>query len=82
MDSLGLGGILAIGAPNRPLLGINVAEGKTGMIVSGGMNPFAAMSEAGVSVEIESLSCLEHCSRFSHFEDIARRGRRRSPFID
>jgi repressor of nif and glnA expression len=82
MDTHGLGGILAIGAPNRPLLDVNVAEGKAGMIVMGGMNPLAAMYESGVPMEIHSLSCLEDISRFAPFPDIARRGRRISPYID
>lgn len=58
MSRHGLGGILAVGRPNRPLLDVPVAEGRTGMIVIGGMNPLAAVHEAGVRVSVRSLAGL------------------------
>ncbi len=79
---LGSEGILAIGQPNQPLLDIPVAEGRTGMIVIGGMNPFAAMFEAGVPFELESLTGLEEWSRFQPFQEFRTMARRRSPYVD
>ena len=67
MERQGLASVLAIGRPNRPLLHIPVAEGRTGIIVVGGMNPFAAMREAGAQVQIQSLAGLEEFSSFMPF---------------
>ncbi|MDD4872678.1 MAG: NrpR regulatory domain-containing protein [Kiritimatiellae bacterium] len=54
----GLGGILAIGRPSQPLFDISVSEGYCGMVVLGGLNPIAAVREAGVRVSIQSLAGL------------------------
>jgi len=80
--ALGLSGILVSGQPNQPLLDIPVAEGRTGMIVIGGMNPFAAMYEAGIPFELESLTGLEDWSRFQPFREFRTMARRRSPYVD
>jgi len=69
----GMGGILMIGRPGQPLLDIPVAEGRTGFIVVGGLNPVAAVVEAGISCELKSLSGLEEFSRFSTCEETFRR---------
>ncbi len=82
MKGCGLSGILMTGQPNQPLLGIPVSDGHTGMIVIGGMNPFAAMSEAGIPVELESLSGLEDWDRFKPYDDFESIARRRSPYVD
>lgn len=79
---LGLSGILVVGQPNQPLLDIPVSEGRTGMIVMGGMNPFAAMFETGIPFEIESLSGLEEWEHFRPFESYRSMARRRSPYVD
>lgn len=67
MEKQGLASVLAIGRPNQPLLHIPVAEGRTGLIVVGGMNPFAALREAGAQVQIQSLAGLEEFSSFLPF---------------
>jgi repressor of nif and glnA expression len=73
LQRLGMGGILMIGRPGQPLLDIPVAEGRTGFIVVGGLNPAAAVVEAGIPCELKSLSGLEEFSRFSTFDEIFRR---------
>jgi HTH-type transcriptional regulator, global nitrogen regulator NrpRI len=82
MDALGLSGILAIGKPNRPLLDVPVAEGRTGMIVIGGLNPIAALSEAGIPVTIQSLAGLEDVRSFSSFKDTALQAPRRNTYME
>jgi repressor of nif and glnA expression len=67
MEKQGLASVLAIGRPNQPLLHIPVSEGRTGMIVVGGMNPFAALREVGAQVQIQSLAGLEEFSSFLPF---------------
>lgn len=74
---LGLDGILAVGAPNQPLFGIPVGEGRTGLVVLGGLNPAAALEEAGVSSENRSLSGLleyRHLPEYRHLNMCVRRG--------
>jgi HTH-type transcriptional regulator, global nitrogen regulator NrpRI len=73
MERHGLGGILALGKPNQPLLDIPVAEGLCGMIVLGGMNPIAALHEAGAKVTIQSLAGLEDFGSFLPFQVLRNR---------
>ncbi len=73
LQRAGMGGILMIGRPGQPLLDIPVAEGRTGFIVVGGLNPLAAVVEAGIPCELKSLSGLEEFSRFSTFDETFRR---------
>jgi len=82
MDVHGLGGILAIGKPNRPLLDIPVGEGRTGMIVIGGLNPIAALHEAGIPIVAQSLAGLEDFAAFVPFKEIERRVPRRNPYME
>jgi len=69
-------GVLAVGAPNRPLLDVPVGDGRTGMITIDGLNPIAALHEAGVPVELSPLSGLEEISSFAAFKDVAAMERR------
>ena len=82
MECQGLGGIVKIGDPNQPLFDVPVAEGRTGIIVMGGMNPFAALHEAGVPVTVHSLAALEDAAAFSAYNEWAYRGRRPAPYVD
>ncbi|MFZ4396294.1 MAG: DUF128 domain-containing protein [Kiritimatiellia bacterium] len=60
---LGIGGIIAVGRPNQPLFGIPVTDGHAGLVVVGGLNPIAAVREAGYAVRIRSLAGLEDFAR-------------------
>lgn len=67
---LGLDGILAVGVPNQPLYGIPVGEGRTGLVVLGGLNPAAALEEAGVASENRSLAGLLEYRQFPEFRHL------------
>lgn len=67
---LGLDGIVAIGVPNQPLYGIPVGEGRTGLVVLGGLNPAAAMVEAGGASESRSLAGLLEYRQFPEFRNL------------
>lgn len=74
---MGLDGILAVGVPNQPLFKIPVGEGRTGLVVLGGLNPAAALEEAGVAGENRSLAGLLEYSQFPeyrHLDACVRRG--------
>jgi repressor of nif and glnA expression len=58
LEVMGLGGILMIGKPGRPLLEIPVSEGRVGMIVAGGLNPLAAVEESGISTKNVAMKAL------------------------
>ncbi len=70
MTQRGLGGMLAIGKPNRPLMDIPVADGRAGIVVIGGLNAMAAIHEAGIDVELRSLACLADYSLFRPLPEV------------
>lgn len=74
--------ILEFGRPNQPLLDVPVAEGRTGMLVMGGLNAFAALRESGIPMTLLPLAGLADYDDFHPFRDVALRGRRSSPMID
>ncbi len=59
----GIGGILLIGQPNSPLLGVPVGIDKVGMIIVGGLNPIAALEESGIPTESKAMSTLYEYSQ-------------------
>lgn len=78
----GLGGDLAVGEGSLPLFDIPVTEGRTGLIVMGGLNPLAVLREAGIPSTMRSLSGLADISAFMPFEDAALLGKRSYPYVD
>jgi HTH-type transcriptional regulator, global nitrogen regulator NrpRI len=64
LDQLGLGGILAIGRPNQPIMNIPITDGRVGFIVAGGLNPIAALCETGIHARIQSLAGLADFASF------------------
>lgn len=72
LDSCGLGGVLVIGKPNQPLLSFPVQEGRTAILINGGLNPVAAVEEAGIPTRNFALSQLVDFSRLLHYEELDR----------
>jgi repressor of nif and glnA expression len=71
MASSGLGEALLIGRPNQPVLGMPVQEGRTGLVVPGGLNPVAAVEEAGIATENRPFSCLFPYEQLMDVRDLA-----------
>jgi len=65
----GLGGSILFGKPNQPMLDVPVGIDKVGMLVVGGLNPIAAVEEAGISTESKAMSTLCEYSRLLAFND-------------
>ncbi len=65
-ELLGLGGVIALGSPDQPLLDIPVTIGRAGMIVRGGLNPIAAVVESGIEVTSAAMSAM---CKFSLLKD-------------
>jgi hypothetical protein len=58
MDEAGLGGMVIVGEPSRPLLEVPVDHSRAGIIVAAGLNPLAAVEEAGIPTENRALARL------------------------
>ncbi|MBS1113587.1 MAG: hypothetical protein H6R42_439 [Nitrospirae bacterium] len=54
----GIRGILLIGNPNQPLLEMPVGLDRAGMVIVGGLNPIAAVEEAGIATVTKAMSTL------------------------
>jgi len=70
MKDKGIKGILLIGSPNQPLLEMPVSMDKAGMVVVGGLNPIAALEEAGISTVSKAMSTLYKFSDLKKFREI------------
>lgn len=66
----GIGGILLIGNPNQPLLEMPVGMDKAGMVIVGGLNPIAALEEAGIPNVSKAMSTLYSFADLVRFQDI------------
>jgi len=73
MKIMGLGGILLIGTPNQPLLDFPIPEGRTGLIVAGGLNPIAAVEESGIATTNVALCTLYSFEKLFHFRELKKR---------
>ncbi len=72
MSDIGIGGILLIGNPNQPLLEMPVGVDKAGMIIVGGLNPVAALEEAGIPTESHAMSTMYEYSELKSFKDVVK----------
>jgi hypothetical protein len=54
-----------MGEPSRPLLDIPVRQGRAGLVVVAGLNPLAAVQEAGIPTENRALARLCEVSALS-----------------
>ncbi len=70
MGEDGLGGILAIGNPNQRLLEMPVGADKAGIVVVGGLNPIAAVEEAGIVTKSRAMSTLCEYSKLVRFSEL------------
>lgn len=68
INEKGIRGILAMGEPNKTVLGVQPGINRVGMIVAGGLNPIAAIQESGINTESTAMSALYPFLRLSPFE--------------
>ncbi len=74
MSYSGIGGILLIGDPNKPLLEIPVGIDKVGVVIVGGLNPVAAIEESGIPTESKAMSTLYEYPKLKSFKDVVKGG--------
>jgi len=70
LDRIGLNGVFLVGRPNQPLLDFPVHHGRTGIIVTGGLNPVAAIEESGIKTASVALSSLLEFDQLVHYESL------------
>ena len=73
LEAVGLGCVLTIGQPNRPVLGFPVSEGRTGLILAGGLNPLAAVEQSGVSPGNSAMAELYDFAKLETYTELAER---------
>ena len=66
----GLASVIMIGKPNQPLLDIPVSTGRVGVIVAAGLNPIAAIEEAGLSTTNRAMHTLCELGQLQRIENI------------
>jgi len=69
LSAIGFSGILDIGAPNVPLLGVPVSPQYVGVAMVGGTNAMAAVREAGRPVVTRALKGLIDIREMGYLED-------------
>lgn len=69
LASIGFSGILDVGAPNVPLLGVPVSPQYLGVAMVGGTNAMAAVRETGRSVVTRALKGLIDIQAMGYLDD-------------
>ncbi|MCS7201289.1 MAG: NrpR regulatory domain-containing protein [Dictyoglomus sp.] len=60
---IGFQGNILLGRPNQEILGIPVASEKVGLVIAGGLNPLAAVEEAGIEARNKAMGILYEYSK-------------------
>ena len=69
LEDIGLGALMELGLPGRPLLEIPVSYGRVGVIVAGGLNPIAILEEREHRIFSRALSGLIEYDRLFHYKE-------------
>jgi HTH-type transcriptional regulator, global nitrogen regulator NrpRI len=70
VSAIGLGGFMAIGWPDQPVLGLPVTPGRIGVVMIGGLNPISILEEYGYRVNSRALAGLLDYNRLFHYEEL------------
>ncbi len=70
---VGLGGFLLVGWPGQPLLEIPVTEGRTGIVVIGGLNPVAILEETGIKIQSKAIAGMVEYKKLFHYQEMSDR---------
>lgn len=58
LAQMGFGGTVVMGEPNQPTLQMHVGSGYVGLVILAGLNPLAAVEEAGIETHNTSLAMM------------------------
>lgn len=64
-------GVLEVGLPNSPLLGVQISPQYMGVVAVGGTNPIAAVREAGYPVVTRAMRGVMDASKMTGIEQLA-----------
>lgn len=67
---IGIGGLMVVGEPNVPVLGVPVGINKVGIAFVGGTNPLAGVGEAGIHVNAKAIACLINFEELTHINEL------------
>ncbi len=70
MQKAGLGGVLLVGRPGQPLLEVPVSTGRVGLVVIGGLNPLAAVEEAGITTSNHAMGTLMPYENLKPYQEV------------
>jgi repressor of nif and glnA expression len=70
LKEAGLGGLLLMGNVSEPVCEIPVELNRIGMVLLGGLNPVAAVVEAGVEIENHAMSTVVEYQKLIKFEEL------------
>ena len=73
LDAIGISGILIVGNPNQQLVEMPVSMDRAGMVVVGGLNPIAALEEAGIRTDNTAMSVLKDYSELVPFKEAVKK---------
>ena len=63
----GLDGLAVLGRPSRDLLGMSVTTNRVGLVVVGGLNPMAAVEEAGLTGDHRAMTGIAEYEALTSF---------------
>jgi len=65
-----MNGVLLVGNVSEPICEIPMELNRVGMVLIGGLNPIAAVAEAGIEVESHAMSTVVDFKEFVDFEEL------------
>ena len=69
LSNSSLSGILEVGMPNLPLLGVPVSPQFVAIAAVGGTNPLASIKEGGRWIQIQAMKGLMEISKMQEIRD-------------
>ncbi len=69
IKEIGFQGNILLGKPNQEILGIPIASEKVGLVIAGGLNPLAAVEEAGIEAKNKAMGILYEYSKLIPIKD-------------
>ncbi len=70
LKSAGIAGVIKKGNPGEPVCEIPVDPNKIGIVILGGLNPVAAVQEAGIVADNQSMATIMNYASLFRFEDL------------
>ncbi len=70
LEQIGIYGMVTVGRPGQPVLEIPVGMDRVGVVVMGGLNPLAAIEEAGIETESKAMSTMVEFATLKSFWEL------------